>query len=170
MKGWRPVGVRDEGAMPRLVEAEALERSPLGKGGLRPLTNRCARPARPALTTHSPRRRAAQPDPERLAGAGMPTLPTSGWAAAFDFIGLGKSLPRCRCCHLSCCWPQHSIYLNPIHNCRCILASSQVCQGICPRAERPEFDPRACGGRQVPLAANRQLAAIDNSLRGIRLI
>ena len=129
--------------------------------GGRRLLDTCTRTARPAPPAHSPRRHAVQPDPERLARAGMPALPTRGWAAVFGFMGMGKSLSCCRCCHLLCCWPQHSIYLNPIHNCRCIRACRQACQGICPRAVRAGFDPQACGARQAPLAAIRRLAARD---------
>ena len=129
----------------------------------RPLINRCARPARPAPPTHSPRRRAAQPDPERRARAGRTALPTSGWAAVFGFMGMGKSLPRCRCCHLSCCRPQHSIYLwNPIYNCRCIRARRQACQGICLRA----CDPSSDLGRVHP--NKLLLLSSDNSLREVR--
>ena len=126
--------------------------------GRRPFVNLCAWSARPAPPTHSPRRHAAQPDPERLARAGMTNLPTAvaglpslaswGWVRVFLVAA-------------ACCWPQHSIYLNLIHNCRCIRACRQACQGICPRAVRPGFDPQACGGRQAPLAAIRRLAARD---------
>ena len=80
--------------------------------------------------------------------AGLPSLASWGWVRVF----LAAS---------ACCWPQHSIYLNLIHNCRCIRACRQACQGICPRAVRPGFDPQACGGRQAPLAAIRRLAARD---------
>ena len=112
--------VPNEGRGPgRQVFGAGGPRAP-AMAGRRPPIDPCTRSARRAPPTHSPRPRAAQPDPERLARAGMPALPTSGWAAVFGFMGMGKSVSRCRCCHLLCCWPHHSIYLNPIHNCRCI--------------------------------------------------
>ena len=156
--------VPNEGRGPgRQVLGAGGPRAP-AMAGRRPPIDPCTRSARPAPPTHSPRRRATQRDPERLARTGMPTLPTSGWASVFGFIGLRESLPRCCRCHLSCCRPQHSIFLwNPIYNCRCIRACRQACQGICPRAVRPGFDPQAYEYQQAPLADRRSSTRCDNS-------
>ena len=63
----------------------------------------------PSRTAHSLTTRA----PPNLIQSALPEpscwlFQLVGWAAVFGFIMLGKSLHRCCCCHLSCCWPQHS--------------------------------------------------------------
>ena len=90
--------------------------------------------------------------------AGLP----SAFLAAWGYCG--GDLPRCRCWHLSCCWRQRSVYLKPIHNCQCIRACRQVCQGI---YARELCDPSSTLGRAE---ADKLLSLpFDDSLRGTRL-
>ena len=87
--------------------------------------------------------------------AGLPSLAARGY--------FGGDLPRCRCWHLSCCWRQRSVYLKPIHNCQCIRACRQVCQGI---YTRELCDPSSTLGRAE---ADKLLSLpFDDSLRGTR--
>ena len=67
-------------------------------------------PHRP-LTRHG--RRAAQPDPERLARASMPTLPTSGWLPSLASSGLVRVFIAAAAAISRAAGLNILIYLNP---------------------------------------------------------